>query len=781
MPTSCLCLLAALHVGGPTGHAGPVYSGRGGGLRVTLPRIDARIVVDGNLDESVWADAALLTGFSQHLPVDGLPAADSMQVLVWYGPDAIYFGIRAYEPHGAVVRATLANRDNIDADDNVQILLDTYNDHRRALDFAVNPLGVQEDGVRSEGGAMIMGAGINMTADGAIVDLNPDFTWESRGRLTPWGYQVEVRIPFKSIPYQSASSQDWGIQVVREVTHSGYEETWTPALRANASFLIQSGQLVGLHDLHRGIVMELNPELTGRVTGDSTGPGYGYRGTPAVGGTLRWGITTNLSLAATVHPDFSQVEADVAQVTLNQRFALFYPEKRPFFLDGLDQYDTPNTLIYTRQIVQPVAGAKLTGKDGATNIAFLSAVDQVDPATGANPIFNLLRLRRDIGASSTVGMAYTDRIESKAYNRVIEGDTRVVWGGIWYSQFAVAGSWTHDPAGSGTGALWDAVLGDRSGKSFGTHLEVTGVSPSFNAGSGFVNRSDYVNVVFYNRLTFDGRPGALVEQVNFNGGAQPLWRYGEFGSSHGAIEGGENLSASAQVRGGWFFSGQIHNNLLRFNAADYAGYRVDRGIDTVGFAVPHGLYNLKMGGVNVSTPTRALTLNAGVAYGADVIFAEASEGRELNGQLGLTWHPTDGLRFEGSFVHDRLTRARDGSEFAVTDIPRLKVEYQLTRSLFVRYIGQYVASRESALEDPGTGAPLVNYDPGSGTYSPAAGRRSNSFRSDVLVSYRPTPGTVLFLGYGQSLTEPTAFAFSLHDLRRLNDGFFLKGSYLLRL
>ena len=781
MLTPYLYLLAALHGGGPTGHTGPVYSGRGGGLHVTVPRLDARIVVDGNLDEPVWADAALLNGFSQHLPVDGLPAADSTEVLVWYGPDAIYFGIRAYEPHGAVVRATLANRDNIDADDNIQILLDTYNDHRRALNFAVNPLGVQEDGVRSEGGAMIMGAGINMTADGAIVDLNPDFTWESRGHLTPWGYQVEVRIPFKSIPYQSASPQDWGIQVVREVTHSGYEETWTPALRANASFLIQSGQLVGLHDLHRGIVMELNPELTGRVTGDSAGARYGYRGTPAVGGTLRWGLTTNLSLAATVHPDFSQVEADVAQVTLNQRFALFYPEKRPFFLDGLDQYDTPNTLIYTRQIVQPVAGAKLTGKDGATNIAFLSAVDQVDPATGANPIFDVLRLRRDIGASSTVGMAYTDRIESKAYNRVIEGDTRVVWGGIWYSQLAVAGSWTHDPAGSGTGALWDAVLGDRSGKSFGTHLEVTGVSPAFSAASGFVNRTDYVNVVFYNRMTFDGHPGALVEQVNLNAGAQPLWRYGEFGSSHGAIEGGENFSASAQVRGGWFLSGQIRNNLQRFNVADYAGYRVDRGIDTVGFVVPHGLYNLKTGGLNVSTPTRALTLNASVSYGADVIFAEASEGRELNGQLGLTWHPTDGLRFEGSFVHDRLTRARDGSEFAVTDIPRLKIEYQLTRSLFVRYIGQYVASREAALEDPGTGAPLLNYDPGSGTYSPAAGGRSNAFRSDVLVSYRPTPGTVLFLGYGQSLTEPTAFAFSLHDLHRLNDGFFLKGSYLLRL
>jgi hypothetical protein len=325
------------------------------------------------------------------------------------------------------------------------------------------------------------------------------------------------------------------------------------------------------------------------------------------------------------------------------------------------------------------------------------------------------------------------------------------------------------------------VLGDRTGKAFGTHLEVTGVSPAFNAASGFVNRADYVNIVFYNRLTFDGRPGALVEQVNLNGGTQPLWRYGEFGTSRGAIEGGENFSASAQLRGGWSLSGQVRDNLQRFDAADYAGYRVNRGVDTVGFALPHGLYNLMIGSLNVSTPTRALTATASLGYGADVIFAEAAEGRELNGQLGLTWHPTDGLRVEGSLVHDRLTRARDGSEFAVTDIPRLKVEYQLTRSLFVRYIGQYVASREAALVDPRTGEPLLTYDPGSGTYAPAGGGRSNAFRSDVLLSYRPTPGTVLFLGYGESLTEPAAFAFSIHDLRRLNDGFFLKGSYLLRL
>ena len=774
---SVVLAAVALIAGGPVR---PVYSGRSGDIRVNIPRLDAKVTVDGRLDEPVWSDAALLTGFSQHLPVDGIATDDSMQVLVWYGPDAIYFGLRAFEPHGNVVRATLANRDNIDADDNVQILLDTYDEHRRALVFAVNPFGVQEDGVRSEGGAMIMGSGINMTADGAVVDLHPDYIWESAGHLTPWGYEVEIRIPFKSIPYQGAPSQDWGMQVVREVTHTGYETTWTRVMRANASFLVQSGRLLGLHDLHRGLVMEVNPEFTGHVDGDSTGPGrYGYRGTPDVGGSLRWGVTNNLSLAGTVHPDFSQVEADVAQVTVNQRFALFYPEKRPFFLDGLEQFDTPNTLVYTRDIVQPVAGVKLTGKDGGTNVGVLSAVDQADPATGANPVFNILRLRHDVGTSSTVGLTYTDRIESGDYNRVLGADGRMVWGTLWYSQLQVAGSWTRDAGGGRAGTLWDAVLGDRSGQSLGIHLEVVGVSPAFNTASGFVNRTDYVNVFLDNRLTWDGKPGARIEQINVNFGAHPLWRYQDFWSMRGTEEGIEYVNWSATLRGGWGIFTQLRDAQQRFDPASYAGYGVDRGTDTIPFLMPTGLYHLLRAGATVATPTRALTGSFQLNYGASPIFEEAASGRELVGQVNLTWHPTDGLRVEGSFIHDRLTRARDGSLFAVTDIPRLKAEYQLTRALFVRYVGQYVGTRQTALQDPRTGQPIVFAD-GAGGYASAPGMMANGFRNDLLLSYRPTPGTLLFLGYGASLTEPDAFAFSTERLRRLSDGFFVKASYLFR-
>jgi len=765
------------------GDTARVYDGRAREITVTIPRIDTTVTVDGNLDEPAWRRAALLTGFSQYRPVDGLPAVDSTEVLVWYSPHAIHFGVRAYEPHGRqAVRATLADRDAIDADDNIQILLDTYNDHRRALEFAVNPLGIQEDGVRSEGQNGAAGGGnANGRFDGSV-DLNPDYVWDSKGHVTDWGYQVEVRIPFKSLRYQSAAEQTWGLQVVRKVQHSGYEDTWTPVVRANASFLIQAGTLVGLRDLQRGLVMEVNPEATTRIEGAPDATGYGYETTPAVGGTLHWGITNNLGLAATAHPDFSQVEADVAQVSVNQRFALFYPEKRPFFLDGLERYDTPNQLIYTRRIVQPVAGAKLIGKVGDTNVAYLGAVDQKDPVTGDNPVFNLLRVRRDLGASSTLGLVYTDRIEGSDYNRVAGADARVVWLRKWFSQLQLVRSWTGEAGGVRNGVLWDLVLGDRTGRNYGNHFEFEGVSPDFRAQSGFVNRTGIVSGRLFNRFTWYGAPGALVEELSTFVMATPLWRYDDFWNARSPLEGSYGNTWNATLRGGWSVNANVSDNPVRFDTAAFAGYGVVRGGDTVAFRVPDETYHFWQASTGFSSPNRALQLSGKVTYGGSAIFEEASQGRELNTNLSLAWKPTRSLRVSASWVHDLITRADDGSEFALANIPRLEVDFQISRPLFVRYIGQYVAQRRAALRDPRTGDPLAQLDPGSADGpSDPGGRVSNDFRNDVLLSFKPSPGTVFFLGYGVLLTQPEAFSFSGPGLSRVNDGFFVKLSYLWRL
>jgi len=760
-------LLAIQQVADP----GPSYSGLAKQLDVRIPRFEVEAKIDGVLDEPVWSRAAILTGFSQYRPVDGRPAEDSTAVLVWYAPDAIYFGIRAFEPHRGAVRATLADRDNIDADDHVAILLDTYLDHRRATMFAVNPLGVQEDGVWSDGVAA--GAAGGPSAGGrfdATIDLNPDYVYESRGRVTEWGYEVEVRIPFKSLRYQSADPQDWGLQIVRAVQHSGYEETWTPAVRANASFLIQSGRLVGLGALRRGLVLDLTPEFTTKVDGAPSTPGYDYRGTPEVAGNLRWGVTQNLGLTATAHPDFSQVEADIGQVTLNQRFALFYPEKRPFFLEGLEQFDTPNSLIYTRRIVQPVFGAKLAGKVGGMGIAYLGAVDNSDQsATGAHPVYNMLRLRRDLGPTSTLGVAYTDRIDGDDYNRVLGVDAHVVWRKIWFSEVQVAGSWTRTPGRTRAGKLWTVTFGDRTGRAYGNHFELLGVQRTFQDTSGFVNRTDFVAGRTFNRFSFYGRPGALVEQFTAIVGFAPIWRYRDFGRLNRTIEDTLQTFWIATLRGGWQSQVTLSLNHFGFDGADYSGYTVG----SAPFVPPHDLYHLPGGAFILNAPNRAVSGSVVLGYSAVAIFPEASEGRQVAVTTVATLRPTPALRLEARWVHQRLTRARDRSRFSTANIPRLKLEYQLTRSIFVRYIGQYFAEDQAALHDPRTGQPLlVNGDT-------ARAIVTNDFRNDVLFSYKPTPGTVVFLGYGASLTEADAFRF--RDLRRTADGFFLKLSYLFRM
>src|SRR6266480_3992770 len=393
-----LCLL--LHCGAAVPDSMVIYSGRQRQLDVRIPLFDADVVIDGDLADSVWAHAALLTGFSQYAPNDGVPAVDSTQVLVSYSASSINFEIRASELHGQPT-ATHANRDEICGDDNVQILLGTFHDGKKALMFAVNPLGVQGDG------ALIEGA--NVTASGfigsAVVgreqpDLSPDYVFQSHGRLTPWGYEVEVRIPFKSLRYQPKQPQDWSLNIVRQVKHSGFEDSWFPARRASATFIGQSGNLVGLSGMHRGLVVDINPEATGKATGaPSTTSGYTYdTGNPQIGGNVRWGVSDNLTLNGTIKPDYSQVESDAGQLAFDPRQALFFSEKRPFFLEGSELFQVPQNLIYTRRIVQPIAAIKLTGTTFGTDIGLLSAVDQkFASVTGTdNPMFNILRAQRSL-------------------------------------------------------------------------------------------------------------------------------------------------------------------------------------------------------------------------------------------------------------------------------------------------------------------------------------------------------------------------------------------------
>ncbi|MGH7463100.1 MAG: DUF5916 domain-containing protein, partial [Longimicrobiales bacterium] len=305
-----------------------VYHGRSNQTTVTLPkRTAADLRIDGALTEAEWSRAAMLTGFSQYSPVDGLAAEDSTEVLIWYTDHELYVGVRAYEPHGEV-RATLADRDRIGADDHIVLGLDTFNDRRQAFVFRVNALGVQADGVFIE------------TERGSNEDMSPDYIFQSKGRITEWGYEIEIRIPFKTLRYPSNRVQDWGLHVMRRVQHSGQEQSWAPAQRGRASLLAQAGTLQGLTELKRGLVVDINPVSTTKYSGSRLTDGsYAYGDAkPELGLNLRWGVTSNLTMNATVNPDFSQVESDAGQINYDPRQLVFFPEKRPFFLENIQQF-----------------------------------------------------------------------------------------------------------------------------------------------------------------------------------------------------------------------------------------------------------------------------------------------------------------------------------------------------------------------------------------------------------------------------------------------------------
>jgi hypothetical protein len=761
--------------------SGRSYSGRAHQLDVAPPRFDTTIRIDGVLDEPVWARAARLTGFSQYQPVDSRPADEETEVLVWYGPDAIYFGIRAREAHVDVVRATSANRDNIGSEDQIQILLDTYNDHRVAFVFGVNPLGVQQDGTRSDqfsggaGGGSTTGGGVGVNFLDGNVDLNPDYVYESKGRLVPGGYEVEIRIPFKSLRYRDGNAQTWSINVLRKVQHSGAQDSWTPAVRASASFLIQSGTLSGMHDLRRGLVLELTPTATARADGtpDTTSGRWRYAGGGDVGGDVRWGISQSLTLNGTVNPDFSQVEADVGQVTLNQRFELFYPEKRPFFLDGLERFDTPSRLIYTRRIANPDGGIKLAGKVNGMDIATLAAVD-ADPA-GNRAAVSALRLRRDLGSNSTLGFVGTDRENGGDYGRLVGVDAHIVHSRLYFVELQAVQSWTHQDSTATNGSLLQAVW-DRTGRNWGFHYTIEAIAPDFNAAVGFVNRTGIVMFDTHNRLTGYGSPGSLVQTYGSFFSFTRIWDYSSLRA--GPIEGGESASPTVTFLGNWQLSGNFGRAFYSYRASDYAGYQVLCSLclppfGTVPFTVPGMENNDFTGSLSVTTPAfRLYTGTASIGAGSVPIFREAAPGRMTQLAATLDVRPSASLRLSVQATSLTIHRQRDGSRFSSEVIPRLKIEYQVNRAIFFRFVGQYTALDQAALVDR-NGNPILI---GGVIQGPAT---QNELRADWLFSYRPSPGTLIYLGYGSSLEEPQAFRFN--QLGRTADGFFGKVSWLFRL
>jgi hypothetical protein len=783
LPT--LALFAWLAAIGNPPSTRATYVGRENQLHVKIPRVEAEsaaVTIDGRLDEPVWERAAVLTGFSQFSPQDGIPAADSTQVLLWYSPTALHVGIRAFESHGAV-HATLADRDKISADDNVQLILGTFHDQRQAYVFAVNPLGVQMDGMIVESGQSYTTGWTPGLSGRAAPDLSQDFVFASKGRLTEYGYEVELRIPFKSLKYQSADPQTWDVNIVREVQHSRYEDSWAPAKRANASFLAQSGTLEGLTGFDRGLVLDLNPVLTQKANGAPGPSGWAYH-TPAaqVGGTVRWGVTNNLTLTGTARPDFAEVESDAGQFVIDPRQALYFPEKRPFFLEGLDAFTVPHNLIYTRRVVQPDAATKMAGKVAGTSVGFLSAADDqsASPSGQDRPVYNILRVQRDIGGQSRVGMAYTDRVLGGDYNRVGDIDGRIVFDGVYSGSFQYAESFDKTAGVVHNAPLWEGILA-RNGKRFGFRYTLTGIDDDFRTASGFISRAGIVHTAVDHQFTWFGSRGAPLEALTGDILLDDTWQYSHFVHQGDAQDKKFHLSGSAVARGGWNLGAGVYWETFGWDKGLYSGYRIlTPAGDTLPFVgvgrIPNRDYV-----ASLTTPQWSV-FDANLLYvgGQDENFFEWAQANIDYLGLTIDARPNDRLRISSTLQYQDYWRRTDHSLAGRNMIPRVKVEYQLTRSIFLRAVAEYDLSEHDDLRDETrTFYPLII----DGAL--ASARRSHSLHGDYLFSYQPNPGTVLFLGYGSeadgSPSLDPAQRFTFQPLRRMSDYFFIKYSYLLRL
>lgn len=775
---------AAAVLSSPTVGTTDRYSGTNSQIDVATPSLtEADIDIDGRLDDADWQHAALLTDFTQFEPLEGIAASQATEVLVLVDADAIYFGIRALDDDPGQIRATLSERDSFTfTDDYVRIVLDTYAAQRRAYVFTVNPLGVQHDGLWNEGGG---GGGMRF---GPPIDDSPDFLWSSSGGLTEDGYQVELRIPFKSVRFQESPEQSWGLQIERNVQRNGYNSSWAPITEDIANRLTQTGRLNGLRDLDMGLFMELNPVVTGARNGSADDLGVFTHDDPSgeFGFNATYGVTSNLTLDATFNPDFSQVEADAGQIQVNERFSLFFPEQRPFFLEGTEIFGMPKQLVYTRTIENPIAGGKLTGKVGGLSLGYLGAVDETFDSASPNVFVNLVRARADLAGSSSVGAVYTDRtVGASDFNRVVGTDARLQFASRYTLTLMAAQSFTAAEAFTerADGRTMSARI-ERAGRTFSFNAEFQDSDSDFDPGSGFFRRLGTAQAQAQASYNWFGGRGALLQSVRPSIEVRGFWDHDRLWDGRGIEEGQVQLSSRFGFKDNISFWGNVQLRMFHYQPEQYEGLFVEQ---TDGGLTPFRPDQSRFGALPSVTAGVWLNKwqrvrgNVRLTWSESPVFDRSlgvavAEARSFSGNASLNLYPTRALVAEVGVNYGRITRSVDGARHSQAIIPRIRAQYQFTRALFLRSIVEYGSQESLGLVDPVEGRPLVTC---STECSASTGSEGHDFRIEGLVGYEPSPGTVFFLGYTREMEDASAFGFE--NVRPTGDGLFVKLSYRFRL
>jgi hypothetical protein len=492
---------------------------------ITIPKFDKPPVIDGKLDEEVWQKAAVLKDFYQIQPGDNVPPSKPTEVLIGFDPKFLYIAFKATDEPDKV-RATVAKRDNIFNDDYVGFMLDTFNDKRKAFEVFFNPLGIQGDGMMTEGRGE---------------DFSIDLLMESKGIVHETGFNVEIAIPFKSLRFEAGKGKLWGAHFFRRIKRFENElDSWMPFSRSIDSNLSQAGHLTGLEGISVERTIELIPSLTvsqnsrfvpalnpavrsidpGRIVNEpvTVDPGLTAKFIPSSA------VTVDLA----INPDFAQVEADQLVVTANQRFPIFFPEKRPFFLEGIDIFQTPITAVHTRAIVDPDVAVKTTGKLGRNTFGLMVASDngpgnltaddrgelnacldlrtikfdevcKAERILDKNAYIGVLRLKRDVGKENSIGMLATSYNFIEKHNQLVGIDGRFRLDKQTTLSFQTLGTTSRnfffDPndgvdryrTGNGLGYSIDYT---RAGRNWGWELYGEGFTRDYRADVGFVQRTN---------------------------------------------------------------------------------------------------------------------------------------------------------------------------------------------------------------------------------------------------------------------------------------------------
>jgi hypothetical protein len=703
-----------------------------------------------------------ISGFIQSSPTDGKAATQRTVAWIGYTPTTLYVVFACYDTDPKLIRGHLARRENILNDDTVSVLLDPFEDRRRGILFQLNPVGVQADAAWTDGNGQ---------------DYSYDQVWDSEGKVTEQGWMALFAIPFRSLRFR-VGAPGWGVVLTRNLPRNSENDNW-PHISTNISgTLSQEGTVRGIEGVTGSHNLQLNPYVLGQnektlETVDPLLPYFSSRkfeGT--VGGEAKAILKDSIVIDATINPDFSQVESDQPQFTVNQRYPVYFPELRPFFLENANYFSTPINLLYTRNIVRPEFGVRTTGKVGGTNIGLL-AVDDREPGQTFGPddpeylkraLFAVGRVSQDIGKNSNVGLIYTDEEFAGSWSRIGGADFTAHLGQAWTATGQFVESSTKSTDGSYSAGPASYLEFNRQGHTFNFDNTYQDFSTGFQSQVGFIQTTDFHNDHNYMEYTWYPKDSKL----------------------HGfGLEESQNVAFDHQGNRVYHYSSFDAFVLLPANVvlAPIVGENSDTVGPQDGYAFPasHNFTENYVGWVMRGAPLPQVNFNIVAQRGGNVNYNPAAGNLPtlLNQDFLralVTVQPFRSLTIDNTYLLDRDHEAHGGADVYESQTFRTKMNYQFTRALSARVIVEY----DSVLANPAETSLL----------------RTKQVSTEALLTWLPHPGTAIYLGYnndiqnidrtlcnriGTGMCDPNNTVVP-RSSNYLNDGrqIFLKASYLLR-